>query len=153
MPRSVYAELLLSSDSSYSQHVVQNIVCSSVLRDSSPYCVLHSLVILVIIVIIILLGVRGCLGLLSLLVVLLLLFGLLHLTQGLPLLHECVGLGHIVCDDDVIENCVALHLPEVKSDEAKVIVLVQVVIVHILRVGNLLCFPEALVGWVGDTLH
>ena len=59
----------------------------------------------------------------------------------------------IVGDDDVVEDGVALDLPQVEADEAEVIVLVQVVVIDVLRVGDLLGLPEALVGRVGDSLH
>ena len=61
--------------------------------------------------------------------------------------------GYIIGDDDVVEDGVALDLPQVKADEAEVIVLVQVVVIDILRVGDLLGLPEALVRRIGDSLH
>merc|ERR1719393_909543 len=108
-----------------------------------------SLVILVVIVIILVIG-RRSFGLLSLLVILLLLLGLLHLAKGLPLVQEGIGLSHVIGDDDVVKDGAALHLPE---DEAEVSILVQLIVIDILRVGNLLCLPDTLVGWVGDLLH
>merc|ERR1719447_988504 len=108
--------------------------------------VLLIVIIVVLLVIILLLLCLLC-------IILLLLLGLLHLAQGLPLLREGVCLGLVVCDDDVVKDGATLPLPQVEADEAEIVVLVQRVIILVLRVGNLLRLPEALVGGVADTLH
>mmetsp|Transcript_30331 Transcript_30331/g.48829 ORF Transcript_30331/g.48829 Transcript_30331/m.48829 type:complete len:207 (-) Transcript_30331:678-1298(-) len=106
-----------------------------------------------VIIVLLLLAVGCLLGFFSLGVILLLLFFLLNLAECLPLRHELVGLRHVICDDHIVKNGVALHLPEVESNESEVIVLVEVVIVHELRIRNLLRLPHALVGGVADPLH
>mmetsp|Transcript_81898 Transcript_81898/g.264360 ORF Transcript_81898/g.264360 Transcript_81898/m.264360 type:complete len:411 (-) Transcript_81898:74-1306(-) len=85
--------------------------------------------------------------------VLLLLLGRLHLAQGLPLLREDIRLGLVVSDDDVVEDAAALDLPEVEADEAEVGIRVDRLLIHVLRVRDLLGLPEALVAWVRDALH
>merc|ERR1712159_786091 len=111
---------------------------------------LHLLFVLLIIVIV-LVGRRRLLFLLS--GVGLLLFFLLDLAQGLPFLRELVGLGLVVGDDNVVEDGAALDLPQIEPDEAKVLKGIEVIIVFILRVGDLLGLPDTLALGVGDSLH
>merc|ERR1711935_812916 len=101
-------------------------------------------------VVVIVVGVAG-LGLLG--VVLLLFLRLFDLVQGLPLLGELVGLCHIIAQDDVVENGAALHLPQVEAQKSEISERINLVIVHILRVGDLLRLPESLVRRVCDPLH
>merc|ERR1712113_1203907 len=82
--------------------------------------IIISVVIVVIIVLLIILLIFGFLG-----VILLLLLTLLYLTQLLPLLQETVGLSRVICDDDVVENRAALHLPQIEPNETKIVVLVH----------------------------
>mmetsp|Transcript_81906 Transcript_81906/g.264388 ORF Transcript_81906/g.264388 Transcript_81906/m.264388 type:complete len:260 (-) Transcript_81906:528-1307(-) len=85
--------------------------------------------------------------------VLLLLLGRLHLAQGLPLLREDIRLGLVVSDDDVVEDAAALDLPEVEADEAEVCIRVERLLIHVLRVRDLLRLPKALVARIRDALH
>merc|ERR1712050_625500 len=82
-------------------------------------------------------------------VVLFLLLTLLHFAKLLPLLNEDVCLGHIVGDNDVVKDCPAFHLPQIKPNEAEIIIFVQGLIVHILWIGDHLGLPNALVCRVG----
>merc|ERR1712176_1268464 len=84
--------------------------------------------------------------------VLLLLFALLHLAQLFPLLRKLICFGLVVREDDVVEYGPALDLPQVESKEAEVRIPVQVIVVLVLRVGDLLLFPEALACRVRDAL-
>merc|ERR1712164_74147 len=68
----------------------------------------------------------------------LLLLLLLHLAQGLPFLRELVGLGLVVGDDNIVEDGAALDLPQIEPDEAKVLKGIEVIIVFVVRVGDLL---------------
>merc|ERR1711937_857088 len=110
----------------------------------------HLLLILVVIVIVITVVSwrRGC-SLRSLSGVGLLLFLLLHFGQGFPFLRELVGLGLVVGNDDVVEDGAALDLPEIEADEAKILEGVEAVVVFMLRVGDLLGLPDALIVRVG----
>merc|ERR1712228_326671 len=83
---------------------------------------------------------------------LLLLLCFFKLAQCFPLLQEGVGLSLVVRDDDVVEDCATLHLPQVKSNEAEVVILVHGVIILVLWIRYLLGFPMALVRWVRDPL-
>merc|ERR1719401_1685261 len=97
------------------------------------------------IVLLVLLG--GLLGLLVLLVLL-----LLDLVLRLPLGRELVRVSQALRDDNVVEDGASLDLPQVEANEAEVRVLVHLVVVDVLRVGDLLGLPEALVARVGDPL-
>merc|ERR1712203_993450 len=129
--------LLLVANCAWSQ------ACSHFLR-------LLFLLIVVVIVIIVLfiLLVVGCL----LRVVLLLLLGRFDLVQGLPLFGKGVSLSCIVSDDYVVKNRSALHLPQIETEEAKVIVLVHFVVILILWVCDFLGLPISLVRGVGNSL-
>merc|ERR1711972_387029 len=119
-----------------------------------PSTLLHlfGLRLVLIFVIVVVLLVIARLRLRRLRVILLFLLRLLHLAQGLPLLRESVGLRKVICDDDVVEDGAALHLPQVEAHEAEVVVLVELVVILVLRVGDLLRLPEALVGRIRDPL-
>merc|ERR1712039_1029330 len=119
--------------------------------NSHLLCLLLLLLARIVVVIVVILVVVFLL--LSLLcVILLLLLGQLDLAQCLPLLCKCVSLGHVVADDDVVEDRAAFHLPQVEADETKIGVLVDAVVVLVLRICNLLSLPDALVRRVGDPL-
>merc|ERR1712164_65051 len=66
-----------------------------------------------------------CRGLCLLCLILLLLLCLLMFTESLPLCCKCICISDIIADDDIVKNGAALHLPEIESDEAKVIVFVN----------------------------
>merc|ERR1712099_136651 len=85
-------------------------------------------------------------------IILLLLLGFLMLAQSLPLLGESISFCNVVCDDHIIEDGSTLHLPQIESNESEICKLVQVIIVLVLRIGNLFRLPDALVCWVGNTL-
>merc|ERR1712226_231968 len=123
--------------------------CSKGLGRGHPSHVLilvfvRGIVIIIVIILLLLSLIRG---------VGLLLLGLLDLAELLPLLGKGVRLSDVIGDDDVIKDGAALNLPEVEADEAEVIELVDAVVVHVLRIGDLLGLPEALVRRVGDPLH
>merc|ERR1719375_2694140 len=80
-------------------------------------------------------------------VLLLLVFVLLDFTECLPLGRKCVSLCLVIADDHVVEDGAALNLPQVKTDETKIAVLVNSIIVLVLRIVDLLSLPEALVCW------
>merc|ERR1711874_273557 len=105
------------------------------------------LVIIIVLVFVLLFFVVCLLG-----IVLFLLLTLLHLAELLPFLDEDVGLGHIVGDNDVVKNCPAFNLPQIETDEAKIVILVQGVIVHILWIGDHLSLPYTFVCRVGNAL-
>merc|ERR1719410_754220 len=108
------------------------------------------LVIIVIVVLLVLLGLLVGFGFLG--IVLFLLLGLLEFAESLPLLGEAIGLRNIIGDDDVVEDGSSLHLPQIKSDEAEIIELVDGVVILILGVGDLLGLPDALVCRVANAL-
>merc|ERR1712048_1495199 len=105
-------------------------------------------VVSVVVVVILSVGALSLLG-----VVLLLFLCRLDLVQGLPLLGELVGLSDIITQDNVVKNGAALHLPQVEAQKSEIGVRVNLVIVHILRVGDLLRLPESLVRRVRDPLN
>merc|ERR1712228_169818 len=86
-------------------------------------------------------------------VILLLLLGSLKLIQGLPLLGKNISLSYVVAHDNIVEDGSAFHLPQVEAQEAKVGVRVDLVIIHILGIGDLFGLPDTLVCWIGDPLH
>merc|ERR1712061_639407 len=86
-------------------------------------------------------------------IVLLFLLGFLMLAQSLPLLGEGVSFCNVVCDDHVVEDGPALHLPQIEADESEIGILVQIVIVLVLRIGDLFRLPDTLVCRVGNALH
>merc|ERR1711982_116256 len=106
------------------------------------------LVLILIIVVVVLVFLLLVFGLLR--VVLLLLFGLFHFAQFLPLFREAVCLSHVISDDNVVEDSATLHLPEIEANETEVRVFINGIIILVFWVRDLLRFPEALVGWVGD---
>merc|ERR1711948_195029 len=116
---------------------------------TSKRCLSHVfgfLLILLIVVIIFILFLLLCICfgiiLLFLLIVFLFLSLLLYLAECLPLRGEGIGLRLDVTDDDVVKNCAALHLPQIKTNKAEVCVFVHTVIVLILRIVYLLGFPH-----------
>mmetsp|Transcript_118987 Transcript_118987/g.348458 ORF Transcript_118987/g.348458 Transcript_118987/m.348458 type:complete len:246 (-) Transcript_118987:535-1272(-) len=115
-----------------------------------PHTLLLLLLLLSIVVVLLLILLLLVFSLLC--IVLLFLLALLQLAEIFPLLRKAVSLGLVVGDDDVVEDGPTLDLPQIEANEAKVLVLVHAVVVLVLRVGNLLCLPEALVGRVGDPL-
>merc|ERR1712110_761505 len=72
---------------------------------------------------------------------LLLLLRLLHLIQVFPFLCKTVGLSLVVTDDDIVEDRATFYLPQVEAKEAKVCKLVNRIIILVLWICNLLCFP------------
>merc|ERR1719174_3251463 len=78
----------------------------------------------------------------------LLLLSLLMLTQCLPLGCKSISLSLIIANDDVVKNGATFHLPQVKANETKSIVLVHCLVILVLRIINLLGLPYALVRWI-----
>merc|ERR1712241_725178 len=113
---------------------------------------LRFVLVVVIVVVIVISSLRLLVGLGLLRIVLHLLLGILMLAEGLPLLHEGICLGNIIRDDHVVKDGAALHLPEIEANETKVRILTEGVVVHILRICNLLRLPTALVGRVRNAL-
>merc|ERR1712129_416980 len=77
---------------------------------------------------------------------------LLMLTECLPLLCKFIGIGRVISNNNVVEDGAALHLPQVKANEAKVRKFVHFVVILILWIVNLLCLPHSFVCWVVDSL-
>merc|ERR1712187_910095 len=73
--------------------------------------------------------------------------------QCLPFLGKGVSLSLVICKDNIVKDRSSLDLPQVKTEEAEVGILVNGIIILILWIGNLLRFPEALVCWIRDPLH
>merc|ERR1719373_967977 len=92
-------------------------------------------------------GARGCLR-----IVLGLLGSCLDFGEFLPCLRKGVCFRNIISDNNVVKNSSAFDLPQVEAEEAEVGILVDRVIIHVLRIGDLLSLPDALVSRVGDTL-
>merc|ERR1712039_770055 len=116
---------------------------------------LHVLLLVILFVIIIV--VRLFFGLLGLFfrllfVIFLLLACFLHLVHCLPLLSEAVCLSNIISDDDVVEDGLRLHLPQIETNESEVGVLVDSIIIHKLGIIDFLGLPHTFVLWVGDSL-
>merc|ERR1711957_417935 len=105
------------------------------------------LLLIIVIVFLVFLVIRNLLA-----VIFLFFLGFLHLTQFLPLLGENISLCGVISDDHVVENRSSLDLPQVKTDKTEVIEFVHLVIVLILRVGDLLRLPDPFVCWVRDPL-
>merc|ERR1712070_675550 len=59
---------------------------------------------------------------------------LLVVAECLPLCCKFISLLNIVTDNDVVENGTALDLPQVEADEAKVVELVNCVVILIFRI-------------------
>merc|ERR1711920_615134 len=116
-------------------------------------CLLGLRLLVVVVIVIFIAALLLALALRGLLGILFFLLGLLDLAQGLPLLRKGVSLRHIVRDDDVVEDRAALDLPQVEAQETEVGILVQRIVVHILRIRDLLRLPEALVCGIRDALH
>merc|ERR1719215_392322 len=106
--------------------------------------------IVIVVVILVLLSLLVTLSLLG--IILLLLLGCLRLTECLPLLDKGICFSHIISDDHVVKDGASLHLPQIKTDEAEVVVLVHRIVIDEFRVGNLLRLPDTLVGRIGDAL-
>merc|ERR1712039_10129 len=116
---------------------------------------LHVLLLVILFLIIVI--VRLFFGLLGLFfrllfVIFLLLACFLHLVHCLPLLSEAVCLSNIISDDDVVEDGLRLHLPQIETNESEVGVLVDSIIIHELGIVDLLGLPHTFVLWVGDSL-
>merc|ERR1712051_1130286 len=107
-------------------------------------------VIIIVVVILVLLSFLVSLSLLG--IILLLLLGFLNLAECLPFLDKGICFSHIIGDDHVVEDGAALHLPQIKTDEAEVVVLVHGIVINELRVSDLLRLPDTLVGRIGDAL-
>merc|ERR1711904_625395 len=90
---------------------------------------------------------------LGLRVVLFLFLSFLNFRKRLPFLCEVIGFSAIISDDDVVEDGATLHLPEIETDEAKVSVLIDAVVVLVLGVVDLPCRPHTFVCRVRDSLH
>merc|ERR1712032_1035207 len=76
---------------------------------------LSLLLILIIVVVVFSIG----LGLVLLLgIIFLFLLGRLNLVCSLPFLGKCVGFSHIVAQNNVVEDCASLHLPQIEPQEA-----------------------------------
>merc|ERR1719480_171228 len=111
--------------------------------------ILFLLLVVIVIVVLRVISFLLCLfRLFGFLVVLLLLLCLLHFRQGLPLRGELIGLLLVIGDDDIVKNGTALHLPQVEANEAEVGILVNGIVVHVVRVGDLLDLPHTDVGGV-----
>merc|ERR1719223_2290942 len=72
--------------------------------------------------------------------------------RAFPLCCKRVGFGDVVCDNDVVENSATFDLPKIETDEAKIGVLVQGIVIDKFRVSNFLGLPNAFVRWVGNAL-
>merc|ERR1712048_1006334 len=94
--------------------------------------------VIVVVVLVLLLLIIRLLG-----IILLFLLALLHLAHLLPFLREAICFGSVICDDDVVENRPALHLPQIEADEAEVAILVNAIVIFVLWICNFLCFPKA----------
>merc|ERR1711972_1243335 len=72
---------------------------------------LSLLLILIIVVVVVSIG----LGLVLLLgIIFLFLLGRLNLVCSLPFLGKCVGFSHIVAQNNIVEDCASLHLPQIE---------------------------------------
>merc|ERR1712007_405990 len=60
-------------------------------------------------------------------IVLLFLLLLLNLRQCFPFSRKIVSLSFIIRDDDIVKDRATFHLPQIKTDEAKVLILVNVI--------------------------
>merc|ERR1712157_347208 len=85
-------------------------------------------------------------------VILFLLLSLFDLAQSFPLFRESVCLSLVIGDNNVVKNCARLHLPQIKAEESEVCIAVHRIVVDVLWVGDLLGFPNSLVGWIGNAL-
>merc|ERR1739838_449503 len=104
-------------------------------------------VIIIILVFIITGGLSLFLGLLSLFLILFSLHLRLSVLDGSPgLLSDLLGLGSIISDKEVVEDGARLNLPQIKTNVAHILTLVQVIV----GVVNLGVNPGSLVGGVGD---
>merc|ERR1712187_302513 len=105
-------------------------------------------VLVVVILVLLILLVVSCL----LAVILLFFLGSFDLAQCFPLLCEGVSLGLVVSHDHIVKDSTTLDLPQIEANEAEVIKFINTVIVLIFRICNLLCLPNTLVSWIGDSL-
>merc|ERR1719152_541324 len=71
-------------------------------------------------------------------VVLLLLLSFLVLAECLPLLRKLIGIGHIITDNDVVEDGSAFHLPQIEADEAEVSIFVDGIVILVFWIVNFL---------------
>merc|ERR1739838_849407 len=110
-------------------------------------------VIIIILVFIITGGLSLFLGLLSLFLILFSLHLRLSVLDGSPgLLSDLLGLGSIISDKEVVEDGARLNLPQIKTNVAHILTLVQVIIGGVVWVVNLGVNPGSLVCGVGDLL-
>merc|ERR1739838_194621 len=110
-------------------------------------------VIIIILVFIITSGLSLFLGLLSLFLILFSLHLRLSVLDGSPgLLSDLLGLGSIISDKEVVEDGARLNLPQIKTNVAHILTLVQVIIGGVVWVVNLGVNPGSLVCGVGDLL-
>merc|ERR1711953_573847 len=85
-------------------------------------------------------------------IIFLFLLAFFHLTQLFPFLREAICFGSIICNDNVVKDRSALHLPQIEADKTKIAILVNAVVILILWICNLFRFPEAFVRWIRDAL-
>merc|ERR1712061_62689 len=74
-------------------------------------------------------------------IILLLLLGRFDVAERFPFGRKAVSLGLVVSDDDIVKDCATLDLPQVEANEAKIFILVNVVIILVFGVCKLLGFP------------
>merc|ERR1719339_89497 len=95
-------------------------------------------VIIIILVFIITGGLSLFLGLLSLLLILFSLHLGLSVLDGSPgLLSDLLGLGSIISDQEVVEDGAGFDLPQIKTNVAHILTLVQVIVGSVVWVVNL----------------
>merc|ERR1712019_273236 len=76
-----------------------------------------------------------------------------NVVNRFPLCSKSVRFCFVISDDDIIKYCSALDLPQVKTDKAKVPILVNFIVIFKFGVVNFLRFPHAFIFGVGDTLY
>merc|ERR1712232_88941 len=107
------------------------------------------LVLFVLVVVVVVLILVFLLCIIGLFILLLLLFlALFTFAQCLPFFRKAVSFCLVICDDDIVKDSAAFHLPQVETDESKVCKFVYSVVVLILWVCNLFGFPHTLVSRV-----
>merc|ERR1719339_530739 len=110
-------------------------------------------VIIIILVFIISGGLSLFFSLLSLLLILFSLHLGLSVLDGSPgLLSDLLGLGSIISDQEVVEDGAGFDLPQIKTNVAHILALVQVIVGSVVWVVNLGVNPGSFVGGVGDLL-
>merc|ERR1719414_2127179 len=77
-------------------------------------------------------------------------FRFLKLIQFLPLRCKCIRISIFVTNYDVIKNSTTLYLPQIKTNESKIVIFIHKIILNIIWIWNLFSFPHSHVGWIGD---